>query len=131
MTTIRYETTPDLANPAMNDLFAAAWDGHSDRDFRPVLDRSLVYLGAFDDSRLVGFINIAWDGGVHGFVLDPTVHPAFQHRGIGSELLRRAAAVAADRGLEWLHVDFVSTLTPFYARAGFTPTAAGLLRLRA
>lgn len=34
-------------------------------------------------------------------------------------------------GCEWLHVDFLDELTPFYFDAcGFRPTAAGLVRLR-
>lgn len=41
-------------------------------------------------------------------ILDPTVHPDWQKRGIGRALVRRAAAVARKRGIEWLHVDFES-----------------------
>jgi hypothetical protein len=34
------------------------------------------------------------------------------------------------RGAEWLHVDFDSRLEPFYRKAGYQDTRAGLLRLR-
>ncbi|MHC4472138.1 MAG: GNAT family N-acetyltransferase, partial [Planctomycetota bacterium] len=61
--------------------------------------------------------------------LDPTVHPDLRRTGIGTELVRRAADLARDAGVEWLHVDFVPELTPFYERCGFRPTEAGLMKL--
>ena len=130
MTEISYRRTPPLDNETLNALFAAAWPTHRQRDFRPVLQRSLVYIAAFQDTRLVGFVNVAWDGGVHGFVLDTIVHPDVRRRGIGLALLREAAEAASESGLEWLHVDFVKELEPFYRAAGYRDTVAGLLDLR-
>lgn len=119
-----------LGNAALNALFASAWPGHETRDFQPVLARSLVTIAAFAGPRLVGFVNVAWDGGAHGFVLDTTVHPEFQRRGLGLRLLRDAERAARARGLAWLHVDFTAELEPFYRAAGYVGTAAGLLALR-
>ena len=94
-----------------------------------MLARSLVYVCACDSERLVGFVYLAWDGGVHAFLLDPTVHPDYRRRGIGRELVRRGVEVARERGLEWVHVDFEPSLARFYAACGFR-TEAGLIRLR-
>jgi GNAT superfamily N-acetyltransferase len=60
-----------------------------------------------DDGALVGFANVAWDGGAHAFLLDPKVRPDYQRHGIGTELVRRAARHATDAGCEWMEVDFV------------------------
>ena len=78
---------------------------------------------------MVGFVNVAWDGGVHAFLLDTTVAPEYRGRGIGTELVKRAAEVAHAAGLEWLHVDYEPHLDGFYRGCGFGRTAAGLLRL--
>jgi ribosomal protein S18 acetylase RimI-like enzyme len=128
---IEYRTSPVVSDTDLNRLFAAAWDGHRERAFGPVLSRSLAYVCAFDHDRLIGFVNVAWDGGAHGFVLDTTVSPEYRRRGIGTDLLRRAAVAAARAGLEWLHVDYEPQLDGFYRGCGFRPTAAGLLRLSA
>lgn len=83
------------------------------------------------DGRLVGFVNVAWDGGDHAFLLDPKTRGTEQRQGIGTELVRRAAEAATAAGCEWLHVDFSDDLAPFYLDAcGFQPTAAGLFHLR-
>jgi ribosomal protein S18 acetylase RimI-like enzyme len=121
---------PPLTDAQLNALFSAAWPHHAPRAFGPVLARSLAYCAAFADGELIGFVNVAWDGGAHAFLLDPTVHPAFRRRGLGLSLVRRAAVLAAARGAEWLHVDFEPHLAGFYAAAGFRPTDAGVMPLR-
>jgi ribosomal protein S18 acetylase RimI-like enzyme len=100
------------------------------RAFGAVLAQSLGYLGAFAEGALVGFVNVAWDGGAHAFQLDPTVHPDYRRCGLGLRLVREAAALPRAAGAEWLHVDCEPHLQAFYAAAGFQPTAAGLLQLR-
>lgn len=83
------------------------------------------------DGLLVGFVNVAWDGSDHAFILDPKTHGDFQRRGIGTLLVRRAAERAKAAGCEWLHVDFEDHLQPFYLDAcGFSATNAGLIDLR-
>lgn len=128
-TDISYRVSPPLTNDALNALFGASWPNHRTVDFAPELAHSLAYIGAFSGDRLVGFVNMAWNGGVHAFILDTTVHPAFQRRGIGVQLVSEAAVVARARGIEWLHVDFDPALDAFYRACGFTPTPAGVMRL--
>jgi GNAT superfamily N-acetyltransferase len=128
---IEYRISPEIDDAELNRLFAAAWPDHRDRAFGPVLARSFTYICAFAPDGLVGFVNVAWDGGVHAFLLDTTVAPEYRRRGIGTELVKRAADVARTAGLEWLHVDYEPHLDGFYRGCGFRPTAAGLLRLPA
>ena len=96
-----------------------------------VRPHSLGWVSArLDDGQLIGFVNVAWDGGVHAFLLDTKVSSAYQRHGIGIELVRRAGIQAKAAGCEWLHVDFEERLVPFYfAGCGFRPTMAGLIHL--
>lgn len=126
---ISYSQSPPLTNATLNELFAAAWPDHREADFAPMLERSLAYICAHAGERLVGFVNLAWDGGVHAFLLDTTVHPDVQRCGVGTELVRRAVAAARAGGAEWLHVDYEPHLHGFYTGCGFTPTLAGLIQL--
>lgn len=82
------------------------------------------------DGALVGFVNLAWNGGAHAFLLDTKVRPDLQRRGIATELVRRATVAAREAGCEWLHVDHEPHLDAFYYDAcGFRPTHAGLVHL--
>jgi ribosomal protein S18 acetylase RimI-like enzyme len=120
-----------IANDELNALRDAAWTHVGDQDWQPILQRSLGWVCATDGHRLIGFVNVAWDGGVHAFLLDTTVHPDFQRRGIGRALVEEAAAMAQQRGAEWLHVDYDEELDSFYRGCGFRPTLAGLIDLTA
>jgi GNAT superfamily N-acetyltransferase len=84
------------------------------------------------DGTAVGFVNVAWDGGDHAFLLDTKVHPQHQRRGIGTGLVKQAALQAKQAGCEWMEVDFEDEerLARFYFDAcRFRPTHAGLLHL--
>lgn len=92
---------------------------------------SLGWVTAREDGALVGFVNVAWDGGDHAFLLDTKVRGDRHGEGIGTDLVELAIEHARAAGCEWLHVDFRSELAPFYLEGcGFEPTAAGLVHLR-
>jgi ribosomal protein S18 acetylase RimI-like enzyme len=118
-----------LENDEVNALHAEAF-GHAvlDDDWQAQLERhSLGWVSARDGEALVGFVNVAWDGGVHAFLLDTIVAASHRRRGIGRELVAVAEAAARAAGCEWLHVDFDDELAPFYFDAcGFTPAPAGV-----
>ncbi|MGA8112433.1 MAG: GNAT family N-acetyltransferase [Actinocatenispora sp.] len=122
---------PALADDEMSALFAAAWGGDGAVGWGPILSRSLTWVAARRHDRLVGFVNVATDGGAHAFLVDTTVHPDEQRRGLGTRLVRAAADEARVAGADWLHVDFEPHLTAFYRACGFRPTDAGLLDLTA
>jgi GNAT superfamily N-acetyltransferase len=126
---ISLTTNPALDDATLNALFARSWPNHVPRSYTKVLARSLGFIGAFDGARLVGFVNVATDGGAHAFLLDPTVDPAYRRQGLGRRLVRAATDLARSEGCQWIHVDFDSQLAPFYAACGFVPTAAGLISL--
>jgi GNAT superfamily N-acetyltransferase len=118
-----------LTDDQLNALFAAAWPHHTDMAFEPIHVRSLSWISAWRADHLVGYVNVATDGGVHAFLLNTTVHPTEQRRGLGQRLVHAAARQAADAGVTWLHVDYEPHLHGFYRRCGFAPTTAALMRL--
>lgn len=82
------------------------------------------------DGTLIGFVNVATDGGDHAFLIDTKTHPGHQHKGIGRRVVCLAATQAKAAGCEWLHVDWDPGLATFYLDAcGFMPTEAGLIHL--
>lgn len=126
---IEIVTDPFPRDEAIRALWRAAWNGEGPQSFQPLLQRSLAHVGAYDGETLIGFVNVAWDGGVHAFILDTCVNPDYRRQGIALKLVERAADLARQRGAEWLHVDFEPHLGEFYRQCGFSPTKAGLMRL--
>ena len=130
MTEVELRVDAALTDLELRELMQAAWGTSSADSFQAVLSRSLAYVSAHVGDRLVGFVNVATDGGIHASIFDTTVHPDHQRKGIGMLLVREAARAARERGARWLHVDFEPHLEQFYAVCGFRPTAAGLIDLQ-
>ncbi|MFJ9109603.1 GNAT family N-acetyltransferase [Streptomyces sp. NPDC102283] len=130
--TITYEWRGEVDNSALNKLHAEGF-GHpvGQTDWRARLRRhSLGWVCAWENDRLVGFVNVAWDGGVHAFVLDTVVAQRNRSNGLGAALVKAAAAGCRAAGCEWLHADFEEHLRSFYFDAcGLRETAAGLIAL--
>jgi GNAT superfamily N-acetyltransferase len=135
---ITYEWRGTFDDAEVNPLHAEGF-GHRLLDigwWAQVNRHSLGWVCAREDGdtagrgTLVGFVNVAWDGDVHAFILDTLVSARVRRRGVGTGLVALAAEQARAAGCEWLHVDFEPELRAFYFDAcGFTPTDAGVLAL--
>jgi GNAT superfamily N-acetyltransferase len=131
------DVTLDWRGPVDNDALARLHaEGFGTRvfdwDWATQLERhSLGWVTAHADGRLVGFVNVAWDGGVHAFLLDTLVAVDHRREGLGRALVARAVEGARAAACEWLHVDWDDEyLTAFYLEGcGFVPTKAGLIPL--
>jgi AraC-like DNA-binding protein len=111
------DVRPDLTDAELNELFGASWPDHRPRSFAPVLARSLTWIAARRAGRLVGFVNVAGDGGVHAFVLDTTVHPDERRQQDGQN--QNVISIALAIGFQ-----SVSAFTPAFSHyTGETPTA--------
>ncbi|HEY5013296.1 MAG TPA: GNAT family N-acetyltransferase [Acidimicrobiia bacterium] len=134
--TINYEWRGAFDNAEVNRLHAEAFEtrvfDESEWNWTALVDRhSLGWVVARDESGLVGFVNVVWDGLVHAWIQDTMVAVRARGRQVGTQLVTRARDGARDAGCEWLHVDFDDHLRSFYFDAcGFTPTTAGLIALQ-
>jgi GNAT superfamily N-acetyltransferase len=132
---VTYEWRGAFTSAEANVLHATAFGGRvftdTEWDWVALVERhSLGWAVARGGDALVGFANVLWDGLVHAWLQDVMVSPEAARRGIGTALVETARDGARAAGCEYLHVDFEPALAPFYVEAlGFTPTAAGLLRL--
>ncbi|MGH9214102.1 MAG: GNAT family N-acetyltransferase [Acidimicrobiales bacterium] len=136
-TNVTYAWRGDFRNVELNELHAEAFEtrvfDETEWDWSvQVRGHSLGWVVARDEAqRLVGFVNLLWDGQVHAWIQDTMVAVSARGQGVGVQLVAAARDGARDAGCEWLHVDFDDDLRPFYVDAcGFTPTGAGLIALR-
>jgi len=127
-----YQWRGAFANEEVNRLHAEGFKHEvlDDDWWQQLNEHSLGWVTARDDTDLVGFVNVAWDGVGHAFVIDTLVTGHAQRQGVGVGLVEVATTESRAAGCEWLHVDFEDHLKSFYFDAcGFTPTNAGLIAL--
>lgn len=130
--TISYEWRGEFENAELNALHAEGF-GHPPLavDWSARVNRhSLGWVCARDTDHLAGFVNVAWDGGIHAFILETVTAPRLRRQGLGTGLIACAVEHSRAAGCHWLHVDFEEHLDSFYFQAcGFEPTLGGLIRL--
>jgi ribosomal protein S18 acetylase RimI-like enzyme len=129
---VTYQWRGDFTNAEVSQLHAEGFEHEATIDdwWGQVSKHSLGWVCARVDDALVGFVNVAWDGGSHAFVLDTLVEVNNRRQGIARELVAEATRQATAADCEWLHVDFENHLSSLYFDAcGFTPTPAGVIRL--
>jgi len=130
--TIGYEWRGDFADVEVNALHAEGFE-HAVAEhawWAQVNRHSVGWVCGREDGALVGFVNVAWDGAGHAFLLDTLVAARVRRLGVGTALVAVATRGARAAGCEWLHVDFEDHLRTFYLDScGFTPTSGGLTAL--
>jgi len=113
----------------INSLMSLCWNDHENVNYQSILDKSLAYITVREDSKLIGFYNLAWDGGRHATVFDLNVHPDYRHQGIALKMLELAPIIAKKNNIKFLHVDFDLKLEKLYKKAGFEIISAGIIKL--
>ena len=132
MTGIRYTTTLDgIGLDALGGGFWVGWPAPPTREQHlDLLRGSEVAVLALDEATdtVVGFVTAVGDGVLSAYLPFLEVLPAWQGRGIGTELMRRILAELEPRYM----VDHVCAedLVPFYARLDFRPYRAMIRRDR-
>lgn len=137
MTVPRYTTS--LAGIVADDLaggFWVGWPSPPDLSMHlAMLHGSEAVVLALDPDvapgrpgRVVGFVNAVGDGVLAAYLPCLEVLPAWQGRGVGSELVRRIVAELAPRYMIDLVCD--EDVVPFYERLGFAPHRATIRRDR-
>jgi ribosomal protein S18 acetylase RimI-like enzyme len=108
----------------------APWARGREADgIRAMLAGSDYHFSAWDDGRLIGFARVLTDGIYRATLWDVVVHPDYQRRGVGEELMNRIMAHPTLSKVEkfWLNTrDKFS----FYEKFGFVRSDQGMVRER-
>ena len=112
----------------VKQLFAALGWSHYDALLPELLLNSTFVVSAWDEARLVGIARVVSDGVYASMLHHVGVHPDYQRRGLGSELMRRCLE-------RFAHTHILLTIedpahAAFYERFGFTRISNAMFRRR-
>ena len=94
MTGVEYEWRGAISNTEMVALVDFQGGNSQAGWWNRVRPHSLGWVVAPVDDNIVGFVNVAWDGGDHAFLIDTKVRRDMQRRGVGSRVAADSAAGA-------------------------------------
>ncbi len=121
----RYEYTPNLKAEQVASLReSVGWDARVEK-FKKKLGNTYFCVACFKDDRLIGYLDVVSDGIDDAYIRDLVVHPDYQRRGIGLNLLNMVIKRAKSDGIKMVNIIFEPRLEKFYKRANFVIMSAG------
>ena len=126
----RYSYRTDLPEvQAVFDLFlTTGWNSDyriTPAEFMDALRSSWYCLSAYDGERLVGFGRMLCDGVLHALILDLIVHPDWQGKGLGGEVLNRLVDKCRAHSIRDIQLFSVKGKAGFYRKLGFRERPEG------
>lgn len=93
--------------------------------------RSFYHIAVYESEdlgqKLVGFVDCVSNGVTDAYIQDLMVHPDFQGKGIGTELMNKMIEHLKEAGIYMISVLYDEELKDFYSRFGFYNMLCGQL----
>lgn len=124
--TFRYnEKTP--AN-ALADLRESVGWNRMERAYRNPILASYYHISVYTSEKLIGYIDCVSNGVTDAYIQDLMVHPDYQGKGLGTELMNQMIAYLKGKNIFMISVVYEESLKPFYAKFGFCQMLCGQMQ---
>ena len=83
--------------------------------------KSYYHIAVYEEEKqkLIGFVDSVSNGVTDAYIQDLMVHPDFQGKGLGSELMNKMIDYLKKAGIYMISVLYDESLKDFYSRFGF------------
>lgn len=116
-----------ISNNEVPELREQIGWGRRDEDYPALFERCNFWAGIRDENNiLIAFGYICGMGLEHGYMEDIIVHPQYQRRGLGVELVKELLRESERFGLRIVTVSYEKNKTNFYKACNFTPSSGVL-----
>ena len=118
-------------SPASEEYFplflSTGWNDEyrfTEDEIRAAISGSWYVVSAYDGGKLIGFGRTISDGVHHALVVDMIVHPEYQGRGIGGEILKMIVVECRSHNIRDIQLFAAKGKAGFYERHGFAARPA-------
>lgn len=105
------------------DLFkTTGWNkeyNFSIQDLADAIKNSWYSISIYSSDNLIGFGRVIADGVHHALIVDLIIHPDYQEKGLGSELLERLVNKCKDNNIRDIQLFAAKDKYAFYEKFGF------------
>ncbi len=125
---LTYIENKSTSTKAIADLRrSVGWNGMEECYKNPLMN-SYFHIACYDGVTLVGYVDSVSNGVTDAYIQDLTVHPDYQGKGIGTELMKRMIAKLKENKIYMISVLYDEKLVPFYNRFGFFQMLCGQMQ---
>lgn len=86
---------------------------------------SFYHIGVYEDETLIGYIDCVSNGVTDAYIQDLMVHPDYQGKRLGTELMNQMIAYLKEKRIFMISVVYEERSKPFYAKFGFSQMLCG------
>lgn len=120
-----YRYNEAVSAKALSDLReSVGWNRMEDEYNNPLMT-SYYHIAVYEDDKMVGYIDSVSNGVTDAYIQDLMVHPDYQGKGIGTELMNQMITYLKENRIYIISVVFEESLKPFYDRFGFSSMLCG------
>ena len=105
------------------DLFQTTGWNHeynfSFQDLSETIKHSWYSVSAYDSDKLIGYGRVISDGIHHALIVDLIIHPDYQGKGLGSNLLESLVTKCKENKIRDIQLFAAKDKYQFYKKAGF------------
>lgn len=125
---INYKESTQIDKKDLDYLYSSVgWIAYTDDldGLRDAIDNSLSVITAWENNKLIGLIRVIGDGFTIVYIQDILVHPNFQNKNIGTQLMTRILNKYKDVRQKTLLTNEAPDVRRFYEKFGFTSCDKG------
>ena len=120
-----YQYNKIVSAKDLSDLREAVGWNRMESEYSNPLMMSFYHIAVYEDGKLVGYIDSVSNGVTDAYIQDLMVHPDYQGKGLGTELMNQMIAYLKENRIYIISVVFEESLKPFYDRFGFSSMLCG------
>jgi len=120
-----YEYNEKVSARALADLRESVGWNRLESEYGSPDMTSYFHIAVYENQEMVGYIDCVSNGVTDAYIQDLMVHPAYQGRGIGTELMNKMISHLKDKRIYMISVVYEEDLKPFYERFGFSNMLCG------
>lgn len=125
---ITYIDNKSTPAKAIADLREAVSWNRMENAYKNPLMTSYYHIACYYEDKLIGYVDSVSNGVTDAYIQDLIVHPDYQGKGIGTELMNRMIATLKERNIYMISVVFEEKLKSFYNRFGFFDMLCGQMQ---
>ena len=120
-----YKYNENISAKALSDLRESVGWNRMEEEYENPLMTSYYHIAVYEKDELIGYIDCVSNGVTDAYIQDLMVHPNYQGKGVGTELLNQMIAYLKENHIYMISIVYEESLKPFYEKFGFYQMLCG------
>lgn len=120
-----YKYNENISAKVLSDLRESVGWNRMEEEYENPLMTSYCHITVYENDELIGYIDCVSNGVTDAYIQDLMVHPNYQGKGIGTELMNQMIAYLKEKHIYMISVVYEESLKPFYEKFGFYQMLCG------